>query len=62
MYRSSARNPSGVLALSLVFLVRPNTAALSCQRTYPLQFTLHNLNDRQGLGFRVFSKVIDKKT
>lgn len=32
------------------------------QRTYPLQFTLHNLNDRQGLGFRVFTKVIDRKT
>lgn len=31
-------------------------------RTFPLQWTLKGLNNSQGLGFVVFSKVVDRKT
>ena len=39
-----------------------HVCGLCLQRTYPLQITLRGLNNNQGLGFVVWSKVIDKKT
>ena len=31
-------------------------------RTYPLLYTLNSMNANQGLGFVMFTKVVDKKT
>eukprot|EP01052_Picozoa_sp_SAG31_P018756 SAG31_NODE_1342_length_8700_cov_12.667829_3_plen_129_part_00 len=39
-----------------------NRAQAIHTRTFPLLFTLERLNTRQGLGFIVWSKVIDRKT
>eukprot|EP01043_Picozoa_sp_COSAG02_P056690 COSAG02_NODE_6761_length_3376_cov_5.293813_1_plen_459_part_00 len=52
-----------VCALTLAYrLALMPRLSLSVQRTYPLQVTLRGLNNSQGLGFVVWSKVIDKKT